>query len=283
MSWFQKLMCKWFKIGCPAPPPAPPGPSRAGLLYGYFGTQDGQIAATAPHVDIVHIGAWGDWTSPAGRDVMMADMVRWGHEAVSGGVNRLMFTLDWCLFTQTTPKKLLPEATAVQRLTAFFDRLTFEGLDTHAFAWYLVDEPNITENNLSETQLTTAIATVRSITSYTQLNNIPIAAVYGHTGSYPGVQLFDWTGFDDYGAPIFTNGAYNSFVSLLTAAQKTIILPGGGDPWREDPASYYNKAQADTRVVMIMPFKWFGTDGIGANGMAPTYTATGMRVKATTP
>lgn len=288
MNWLKKLLCSLFRIGCPnPPPPAPPGPSRPGLLYGYFGTQDGQIAATADHIDLVHIGSWGDWTTPEGREAMMVEMCRWGHEALAAGVHRLMFTLDWCLFTQTNPRKLLPEATAVQRLTAFFNRLATEGLDANTFAWYLIDEPNIPEISLSPAQLQTAIAEVKATANnqaFAQLSNLPIVAIFGASnGAYPGVQLFDWAGFDNYGAPIFTDGQFDSFAAQLAPAQKIIIVPGGGDPWRENPLPFYDKAQADQRIILIMPFKWFGTDGIGNNGMAPQYQAVGQRIKVTTP
>lgn len=288
MNWLKKLLCSLFRIGCPKPPPpAPPGPSRPGLLYGYFGTQDGQIAETADHINLVHIGAWGDWSTPEGREAMMADMCRWAHEALAGNVHRLMFTLDWCLFTQTNPRKLLPEATAVQRLTTFFTRLMNEGLTANTYSWYLVDEPNISEVNLSPAQLQTAIDTVKGVANsqvFPGLANLPFAAIYGASnGAYPGVQLFDWAGFDNYGAPIFTDGQYQHFKSQLRPGQKTILVPGGGDPWRENPEPFYNESQADTDVILIMPFKWFGTDGIGANGMAPAYRAVGQRIKVATP
>lgn len=288
MNWLKKLLCKLFRIGCPnPPPPAPPGPSRDGLLFGYFGVQDGQIADTADHVDLVHIGSWGDWTTPEGRESMMVEMCRWGHEALAAGVHRLMFTLDWCLFTQTNPRKLLPEATAVQRLTTFFNRLASEGLDANAFAWYLIDEPTIPEVNLSAAQLQTAIAEVKATANsqaFAQLSNLPIVAIAGGAGSAQDVvQLFDWVGFDNYGSPIFTNGEYDAFVAKLIPGQKIILVPGGDDPWREDPMPFYDQAQADPRVILIMPFKWFGTEGIGANGMAPAYRAVGQRIKVTTP
>jgi len=41
MSWFKKLLCKLFHIGCSQPPTPPPSttPCRPDLLFGYYGTQ----------------------------------------------------------------------------------------------------------------------------------------------------------------------------------------------------------------------------------------------------
>lgn len=288
MNWLKKLLCKWFKIGCPTPPSNDPiTPCRSGLLFGYFGVQDGQMAEVGDHTNIAMIGSWGDWTTPEGRAALTDTMVRYAHEALAAGVNRIMFTVDWCLFTQTNPRKLLPEQTAVSRLVAFFDRLRTEGLDTHAFAWYLVDEPNIPEVNLSEQQMTSAIATFRGVANSAQfpsLNNLPIGVIYGGTHSgRPGIHSIDWAGIDNYGAPIFTNGEYDALVAQLVPGQYTILVPGGNDPWREDPVPFYNYAQTDPWALMIMPFKWFGNDGIGQNGMAPQYRTVGQLVKTATP
>lgn len=281
MNWFKKLLCKLFRIGCPTPPqpPATLPPCRPGMLFGYYGVQDGDIAQYHDNVNCVLIGSWGDWTTPQGRADLTNIMVGYAQEAVAAGITRLIFTLDFCLFTPTNPRQLLPEAVSVQYLTAFFQRLTTEGLMPHVAGWYTIDEPNIPEINLSAASIESANALIRAADPTGRL----LFCIYGGTGNYPGVQSFDVVGIDNYGAWIFGNGQYNQLLAQLTPAQRTIYVPGGADPWREDPDAFYMQAQGDPRCLLIMPFKWFGTDGIGVNGMAPKYNAVGALVRAANP
>lgn len=289
MNWFQKLLCKLFRIGCPpSPPPGPPPPCRQGLLFGYFGTQLGQPAQTMDHVNLAHIGSWGDWSTPQGRADLMDAMVMQAHQAVSSGITRIMFTIDWCLLTPTNPRELLPESTAVSFLTTFVRRIIGEGLAPYTYAWYVVDEPNIPEVALSAAEVTTICTLVRTVTNGSPVESLPLCTTYG-TGNNdrPGIDMFDWVGIDNYGANVTTNGQYAALVAHLRPDQHTVLIPGGSDPWREDPRTYYDWAQGDQRVVWIMPFMWFsptgGNDAIDHNGMAPQYQAIGRLVKAATP
>jgi hypothetical protein len=230
---------------------------------------------------MAHIGSWGDW-SPAGRGMLTDVIVELAHSAVGNGIEKLIMTLDWCLFTQTNPRRLLPEAQAVQYLTDFATRLTNEGLAGHVHGWYTIDEPNISEIGLSAADIATANNLIRA----TLDGQLPLLCIYGNEGrygAYPGIASYDWVGFDNYGAPIFSNGEYDNLVRQLSPMQHTIIVPGGASPWREDPRPFYDHAQTDGRVALIMPFKWFGTDGIAVNGMAPPYRAVGKLIKAAQP
>lgn len=281
MNWFKKLLCKIFGIGCPpAPSPDPtPGPSRPGLLFGYYGMQPGDAAQIADHVNVAHFGAWGDWTVP-GRSWLIDSIVALGHEAVTAGIHRLIFTLDFCVFTQTEPRQLLPQSTAIQYLTDFRDRLQSEGLLQHVIGWYPIDEPNGHGIELSAQQITDANQTIR----YALQDSLPLYCVYtANNGAYPAIGTYNVAGFDNYGAPIFTDGEYDNLRNQLSSSQTSIILPGGGDPWRESPWPFYNHAQTDMKVSLLMPFKWFGTDGIGVNGMAPVYRQVGQLIKAANP
>lgn len=281
MSWFQKLLCKMFNIGCPQqPPPVPPPdqPCRTPLIFCYYGGANNP-AEFADHVNMTHIGAWGDW-EPPGRDALIDSCIAQGLAAKAAGTTKLMFTLDFCLLTQTTPRRLLTEAVAAGYLQTFIQRLGIEGLIDNVAAWYVVDEPNIAEVNLNEAELATICALVRASIPF----QAPLVTTFGASnGSYPGIHSFDWVGFDNYGAPIFSNGEYQHLASQLASGQRTVILPGGADPWREDPAPFYNWAQTDPRVAMIMPFMWQNPGGIAINGMAPQYRAVGLKVKATNP
>lgn len=284
MNWLKKLLCKWFHIGCTPPvPPGPLPPCRPGLLFCYYGTQAGEAAETGDHVNMVHVGAWGDWTTGQGRLDMTNEIITFAHAAVAAGVHRIMFTLDWCLLAQTNPRQLLPESTAVVYLQAFYQRIIDEGLAPYVYAWYIVDEPNIPEINLSGAQLETINALVRASTNGTVFANLPLAAIYGPATTYQGVQSFDWVGIDNYDEYPFDNGQYQHLVSQLKPTQKTFLVPGGGSPWKQDPRPYYYYAQGDQRVIMLMPFKWFDPDGIVNNGMAPAYREVGRAIKTATP
>lgn len=278
MNWFQKLMCKLFHVGCEQPPvPPPTTPCRTGLLFGYYGLQPGDAAQIADHVNYAHIGAWGDWTD---RTAMLDSIVALGLEAQRAGIKQLVFTLDFCLFAQTNPRQLLPEATAVLYLQQFFSRLIAEDLWRSVYAWYVIDEPNITQIGLSAAQIESACVLVRVAGNHTH----PLWCIYGQSnGTYPAIQSFDVAGMDNYGAPIFTDGEYDHLRAQCGNSMSTMIVPGGGSPWKEDPWPYYNKAQQDTKIRTIIAFKWFGSDGIGVNGMAPVYRAVGLKVKEMNP
>lgn len=274
MSWFTNMRRKIG--GCPPDPV--PGGSRPGITYCYFGTQVRDPAATADHVNMAMIGSWGDWNVPAFMYQMNADFFE---EIITAGINKVMITLDWCLFTQTSPRHPLDNNTCVSNLISFFDFLRDENYLSLVQAYYLIDEPDIHENGLNNEQVINAAQRVRDVLNAYQpaMAKGPICVIYGPNNNYPGITAIDWAGFDNYGAPIFSNGQYDGLKSQLRPDQKTIIVPGGNDPWREDPQPFYDKAQDDTQVGMIMPFKWFGSDGIGVNGMAPQYRAVGTKIK----
>ncbi len=119
-------------------------------------------------------------------------------------------------------------------------------------------------------------------------NPLPLMVIYGAGGgnpmnNLPGISTFDWCGVDNYGADIFNNGNYNTLLAQMRPEQKTIYVPGGGNPWREDPMPWYTRALQDQRCAMIMPFIWLdveGRQGIRSNGMAPQYEAVGSLIVA---
>jgi hypothetical protein len=278
MSLITKVR-RWIG-GCPDPILPEPVPSRPGIEYCYFGIQNGDAAQIAGSVTMAHVGSWGDWNSPAFMHQMNADFIE---QALEAGIERIMVTLDWCLFTQTNPRHPLPNGQCTNNLISFFDFLKSIDRLKYVQAYYLIDEPDIEQNQLNNEQVINAAARVRDVLNayVPAMPKGPICVIYGPNNNYPGITAVDWAGFDNYGAPIFQpGGQYDGLKAQLRADQKTIIVPGGNDPWREDPRPFYQKAQQDTKVAMIMPFKWFGTDGIGVNGMGPAYVNVGQQVVA---
>lgn len=285
MSWLRNTMRKL--AGCPDPTPdpgpAPDAPCRVPLKFCYFGTQNGDIVATQNHVNMVHIGAWGDWTTPQGRDVMVTQAIDWLREARTADLPA-MITVDFCLWAQTNPRIMLPLETSRTYLDQYFSAIRSEGLLEQVVAFYVVDEPNIPEVNIGAQDLGNAVSWLETIASFYWPQPLPTCAIYGWVNNgndWRGVQHFDWVGCDNYGMDVSQIGA--RVLQQLAPPQKLVVVPGGGNPWREDPQPFYDYAQAQPRVIMIMPFKWFGSDGIGQNGMAPQYQAIGSKVKETNP
>jgi len=286
MNWFKKLLCKLFKINCPpVPPNPPPTTSRGDILFAYFA--GGDVPEFANHCNALFVGSWGDWITPVGRQNITDNFVNQVTDAKAAGITRVIIATDWCLMTDAHVP--LPQVMAQVYLREFFNALQAAGHNDVTYIMYPVDEPDVL--NISTTDMAAMNATLRAVMSeYTWLNGRPLAVTYGDRagkgGPLPGLASFDWCGFDNYGSPIFTNGEYDYFRAQLGSDQKTVILPGGCDPWKEDPLPFYNKAQQDAKVAMIMPFMWFtngGNPGIKDNGMAPQYVACGTPIKVANP
>ena len=277
-EWLRKV------VGCPDPiPPEPPDPNRK-LLYAYYGADSAQITSTYQHVNLVHIGAWGDWESAQGRINLINDIVAMAQQA-KGANLPVMLTMDFCLFEQTNPRVPLPGEVSRTYMDTFFTRLRNENLLDTVVAFYVIDEPNIHEVAVSNQDMINTNNWLRAVAGFywDPTKPLPLAVIYGAGGgnsinNLPGISTFDWCGIDNYGSNIFSNGQYNTLLSQMRLEQQTIYVPGGSNPWREDPMPYYTRALQDPRVVMIMPFIWITPDGIAGNGMAPQYEAVGSLI-----
>jgi len=280
-EWLRKI------VGCPDPTPVPPQPRK--LYYAYFGADSAQITATYQHVNLVHIGSWGDWVTPQGRINMINDIVAMAQQAK--GVNLpVMLSMDFCLFEQTNPRVPLPPEVSRAYMDEFFTRLRDENLIDTVAAFYPIDEPNIHEVAVSNQDMINANNWLRAVAGFywDPTKPLPLATIYGAGGgnsldNLPGISSFDWCGIDNYGADIFNNGQYNKLLSQMRPDQKTIYVPGGANPWREDPLPYYARALQDPRVVLITPFIWITDSGIAVNGMAPEYEHVGQLILAGNP
>lgn len=275
----KKFLCRWFGWFCPETPPPPPPPppdetpARIGLLYGYYG--GGDISAVANHTNVCFPGTWGDWSSPVGRQAIMDKMVAEMHEAVANGVLNIMLGVDFCLWDLTNPRRLRPSTIAQPILSELHNRLYHENLLRHVVAIYLIDEPNILENSVSDPDLHWAIVNTRAV-----FGEIPITTTYGWNGNWTGIQRFDWVGWDDYGTSV---NHYSEFVNHLLPVQKVILVPGCSYSWLEDPQPFYDKAQQEQRVIMIMPFLWgLNPEGLKFQSQAliDKYVAVGTKIKA---
>ena len=230
-----------------------------GLYFTYYGGEQGQVAAVAEHTNLMHSIPWD------GPDVQIAEM----QQAKARGIGIM---LD------------LPEAwstgTSEIAVRARFQQLQALDLISSVKAIYPVDEPDLA--GLGTNQIGTTNAMIRRVMAEFGMN-VPIAVIYSASFTWPGIQHYDWVGFDNYDANIFGNGDYNRLKAVVRKDQRILLVPGGADKWRQDPAPFLAQAQKDGQVIAILAFIWRDNSdpargaslGIKSNGMKRAYCAAG--------
>jgi hypothetical protein len=230
----------------------PPTTSRSNLYYGYYGSGPTQYEATKDHINILFEATWNG-TSPIISDLQLSSL----------------------------PTILQTPIYDAPTLIAFFTTLHQAGVLRYVVALYPYDEPDV--NGWTDQQVTATIQMQKTVAAmFPELAGVKFAVIYGPGSNRPGIASYDWAGFDDYNAGAGAVGQeLDSFETLLTPEQRVIIIPGGADPWRQDPAAFFNRAQADPKVLILLPFLWVnysGGEGIGDNGEAPLYRQYGLAI-----
>jgi len=273
------------------PQPQPPG-SRE-LLYGYFLADAAQPAQTADHVNVVHCPSGGDWSSTAGRQAVIDAQITVLRNARAAGIRRGVLTSDFAGFADLGGgrRQYLGQVEAQTRLEDFIWQVYKAGLLDMIVGLYTVDEPG-REAQVPSGDLASFCADLRSVWKNLFPPTPPpmpkLCIVYGDEQDYRAIGAHDACGIDAYGQGIgVLSGLYQGMQSLMTAAQRTIILPGVASPWRENPGAWVDYALSVAKVWWVCPFDFIGYDGQanGArdNGMLPVCRTAGMRVKALTP
>jgi hypothetical protein len=222
-----------------------PAPQRTDLLFGYFGDCDTCVAETRGHTNLQSVVGWGNdgWRQHA-------------IEAAAAG-QKIMLSVCW---------KCGPENIRWQ-----FGVMRADGTLSSVVALYPQDEPDVAR--MSDADVASMVGMVRSVAGeFVELHDIPIAAIYGSIG-VAGIEHFDWIGRDNYGT--------GPIVPIRQPNQRVILIPGGADPWREDPQAFLDTANRTPAVVAIMPFLWRDPahlQGIATNGLAQTYCTSGLQV-----
>lgn len=245
----------------------PPAPAalRTDLWYGYYLTFDNQAQETADHVTMVHEGGW------FGVDATIASMKAHGKPVM----------LDLSVH-------VYPDARAHpdthDRAKAVFQKLEAAGLLHQVVALYPIDEPEI-HGGIDDAAVTWVNGEIRrAAAGFPQLAGVKLAVIYTSKGTLPGFASYDWVGMNDYGmgSGLLASAAWMAIMDRLQPHQGAFLVPGGGDPWRQDPEAFRRYAHAEPRVVGIMPFMWAArrgqgdAPGIGTNGMAAAYRAVGL-------
>lgn len=259
-------------IPIPIDPPPVIAPSRKGLYFGYFGDNDGQIDETADHTNILFEPFWDGGVPGA-----VARMQRAQQPTI--------LAIDKQLFTTDSPRQYLGSTEAKLRLVELCDTLLAAGVLKYVVAFYVIDEPDIPEVNIPTDILKLACLDCRQVAQlYAELQNVKLAVTYGRS-DYRAVGAFDWVGLDNYGAGAGVLSQFDNLRMQLSAEQRVILIPGGADPWKQDPLPFYEYAQTVPQVVLLLPFIWIDYYGYGpnlgvrSNGMAPYYRMVGKAIK----
>ena len=228
--------------------PAAQAPQRTDLLYGYYGDPCG-IGDAAPHVNLIWVFGWcGDPVT-----ILIA--------AKNAGVAKAVVGVNGRTGT--------PDS-----LRWYFQQLRAAGVLSMVVAVYPQDEPDVAGMTSSEVVLMVALMRL-VMAEFPELADAKVAAIYG-ARNRNGAEAFDWLGADNYGR--------GAFIPIASGPnQRLILVPGGADPWREDPQSFLEAANRTPRVIAIIPFLWrnpgnagFGL-GIADNGMLRVYCQAGAQ------
>jgi hypothetical protein len=239
----------------------PPIQIAAPPYFCYYGTEDRQIPATADHVNLIWISPW------KGREGQITQL----QAAKTHGLGCIL-DLSWVLFRGSN---LAPQA--FNDLAQYFRDLRQAGLSEVVAALYPVDEPDINvDGSVDVGQVNTRIRALWQEHG-DGARHVPIAAIYGDHG-FPGIETYDLVGMDRYSA--------GPQYPPVGDGQRIMLIAGGADPWREDPAVYEQALRADPRVVAVVAFCYFDFGpfegsmraGIKRNGMLPAYQAVGRRI-----
>lgn len=240
-----------------------PATLRTDLLFGYYGQSSATALETEDHANLF----WApDFYGPLEQ---MAGLT----QAKAAGLKAVV----------AIPLCLVPVAQGESEARTWLQRLHDAGLLGPVVAVSWCDEPNTAHGGgWSDEDAAAMSAAVRSAMATFPELHAGLAVVYACRGDYPGAGSFDWIGCDDYDSGC---GALTTFYPglPLKGAQRLMVLPGGADPWRQDPACFLSFAERDPRVVAIVPFIWQtvpGNAGIRENGMRAIYCQAGRTVVA---
>lgn len=227
-------------------PSAPPAPTRGPLVVGYYGSCPACVEQTYRHVTVTWAFGWFE-----DRATTIA-------AAKQRGLKVVLY---------------LPEAyVSEQAVRDLFTTLRAQGLLEQVAYLYPEDEPDLKHD---EAAITAAHLVARRVSAEFGISP-KIAVIYAGLNDFPGIASADVIGADDYSLGPNILPLYN--LIPIRPGQTLMLVPGGADPWRQDPAPFFAYARAHANVEMVTSFLW-GPDfadrgvglGIGSNGMAQAY------------
>lgn len=252
-----------------------PMPSRPKLYFSYFGDAAGNAAAFGDHCNMVFVPEWGE--DDTDYQIVMDRNISFMKEAAAAGIQNVVYDVGFQLWGPDTRSPLKP--TALAELTKVFGDLHTAGVLHMVRALYPIDEPDLAGK--SDSDMFNAVGVVRAAAKqFVDLADVQVWCIYGQNGT-PGVDAFDAVGWDNYQSGAGALGWY----AQLPAGKGKILVPGGAEPWKNDPGPFVQRALSDPTVVAVIAFLWVdyaGGKGINDNGMLAAYRAAGKQIIAQT-
>lgn len=246
---------------------------RDTVYYGYYGDLSYQYEEVKDHVNTVWIAAWDrhprSWVDVVHERVLQAS---------KDGIKSVI------MMTNDTYVNKRFNYIALSELEELFNKLDTSNLLDKVVAIYPTDEPD--GSGISSEEIAKGNAAIRNVMSkYPALKNTALAVFYTGSEQYQGIQYYDWVGFDEYDiGEKALQAKYRRMLTRLRSDQRTMIIPGGCDKWRQDPRPFVDFALENPRVVALVPFIWIdnaapGNDDVGlgirSNGLANLYRDAG--------
>lgn len=242
---------------------------RNDLMYGYFGCLDNQVFETKDQINLLMECNWN------GLSGCIAN--------IKSAQKPTMLDVSWYVFTTTAKGDgRIVRQDAESMLTNYFNSLQASGVLEYVKILYPMDEPNNVVT--TEAEFIKGINLIRKVaSSYRELSGAKYAVIYATDKPYMAIGEFDYAGFDDYdNRSSVLKTWYPMLLNQLKPWQKTILVPGGQSPWKQDPTPFVNFAEENLEVGMVLPFIWADVPdsgkGIRSNGMAAQYTAAGKTI-----
>ena len=260
----------WKRLRSPYMPPKPKT-LRNDLLYGYYGRNDNQCIETAGAVNLAIEMLWD------GIDATIKRIRRQPVQTILGVTSA-------CWIDNKKPRS---ESEAKVILRDILDKLRSEGVIDKVIGFYPIDEPDLW--GASDADVKSVCKMIRSVCKdYPDLGGTLMVCCYSKSGVFPGLSEFDWVGVDDYpeDSNMLVGAPFLDLRSSLREDQRIFLIPGGCDPFRNNPEAFRRFAHSDPKVVAIIPFLWIDYNdpqgkfqkGIRSNGMDTVYRKLGAEI-----
>jgi hypothetical protein len=250
----------------PTPPNPAPLPQQYEASFGYFMGNAADLPLYQDHVGYVFTNDWGNWDTA--QDWLENQTLLELQNAQQFGIKKAIVSVGFLVFDSKYNYK------GTQYLIEFKGRLENLGISDMVETFYVLDEPDLAmRKGLTVAALKAACAGLRQV-----FPEVKLMTIYSNSGQYPAITAFDIVGKDDYGK----GTGVLSEMPPITSNQWYAIVPGGADPWKQDPTQFYQWSLSHPvkYIIAFLFSDYSGGKGIGNNGMLPVYKALGQKIKA---
>lgn len=252
-----------FTIQCTFAPPPP----KASRYFTYFGYAAGEAALQADHANMIFVPEWGEVAD--NLSVILQRNITFFQEAKAAGIPSVVLDTGYQTWRGTSVNPTL-----AADLTVVLRAYQTAGVLGMVKAFYVIDEPDI--KGFSDATLRSATTQLRQIAAqFPELAGVQLWVIYAQNGA-PAMSSFDCVGSDHYGDIARALAWY----SQVPAGQCKLLVPGGAQPWKDDPSAFtaYALANPNTNVVAFLWMDYAGGMGIANDGMLPAYKVSGKAV-----